>query len=87
MDKNELIRELNRCTQIQDYLMKISNILGDNIKKVDKIHDSLEQNCTIMNKYPSFKQEIVYNGELVNNLLKKVNDKIKRLNMLISRSM
>ena len=85
MDKNKLIQELNKYNQIKDYLMKISEILGDGVNKVDKIHDSMDKNCNILNKYSNFKKDIINTEEHVLNMLKMVNEKIKGINISLNQ--
>ena len=86
MNKGQLIQELNRCNQIKDYLMKISDILADGVNRVDKIHESIDRNCSFLNKYFFFKKDIIYNEENINNLLKSINEKIKRINISLNQT-
>ena len=85
--KNELVKELNKYNEIKSYLQKISSLFDENNKRINIINNSISKNCNIVNPLIKLKQDFIVNREYIENLIKKVDEKIKNITIDINKGL
>jgi hypothetical protein len=79
MQKEALIKELNKYNSIKNYLKLTIEVLDENNKKAIYINNNMEKCCNYMKFNDRLRKTTTTDIENLNTIMKKVDEKIKQL--------
>ena len=85
MQKEQLIKELNKYNSIKNYLKLTIEVLTENNQKANLINTSLDKCCNFIKFDDRLKKKTIADLENLNNIMKKVDEKIKQITMSLNQ--
>ena len=85
MEKEALIKELNKYNSIKNYLKLIIESLDENNKKAIFIDSNMDKCCNFMKLNERLKKTILKDLESLYTIVKIVDEKIKQITMSLNQ--
>jgi len=84
MQKEELIKELNKYNLIKSNLVNIKELINENIKKIVVINNNLDKDCNFISLDIELRKKLINNDNQVSTMIKKVEEKIKNITIQLN---
>jgi hypothetical protein len=84
MQKELLLKELEKYNNINKYLITIKENIDDDIKKIAIINNHLNQECNIITMDLDIRKKLLNNQSQLEKIIGKIDDKIKNITMQLN---